>query len=415
MAIAFGLLLAGGLLAVVQGVVVLLRTRAFGRFARQAVGAPRSSFTPPATILLPCKGLDPKLEQTLHALLQQDYPDYEVICAVESEHDPAFAVIQRFTRRSQRVRFRCVVAQRSNACSQKVVNLLAAIEAAGPSTRVYAFLDSDAVPPEHWLAALVAPLDDAQVGAATGYRWYVPTGSAASLLRCLWNGSTLTMLGDHDYNFCWGGSTAIRRETFETLRIAERWKTALSEDFEITRAVNDAGLRVQFVPRCVLPSHEDDSFAYVWRFARRQMIITRVCHRLVWGLGVLGQIVFSTFWILVAAGIHAAQNGPAWRAAAALGLAAAIYALSIANGVTRQRAVATLLPQRDLRRGAPLADALAAPLLGLFSLALMAASACSNRFWWRGVLYDMQRVDRTRILRREHDAAPRAETAGAAK
>jgi hypothetical protein len=39
---------------------------------------------------------------------------------------------------------------------------------------IIAFLDADSVPAADWLASLLAPLADPDVGAATGIRWFVP-------------------------------------------------------------------------------------------------------------------------------------------------------------------------------------------------------------------------------------------------
>ena len=132
-----------------------------------------------------------------------------------------------------------------------------------PRSEVFVFLDSDAVPHPTWLRTLVAPLGDPQIGAATGYRWYIPTGAWPSLVRSVWNASALTFLGDHKFNFVWGGSVAMRRETFVREKIAERWKNALSEDYLITQTMHRIGLSIRFVPRCVLPSDEEATWAFV--------------------------------------------------------------------------------------------------------------------------------------------------------
>jgi cellulose synthase/poly-beta-1,6-N-acetylglucosamine synthase-like glycosyltransferase len=290
-----------------------------------------------------------------------------------------------------------VVAGRSADCSQKIVNLLAAIRAVDPRAEVFAFLDSDAVPHERWLASLVEPLGDKRVGAATGYRWYVPSGSWLGLFRCVWNASTVTFLGNHGRNFCWGGSTALRRETFERLGIRDRWPRVLSEDYEVTRSVRAAGLGIHFVPRCVIPSDDSTTWKEFWRFARRQLVITRVCSSKVWTAGAVMAVIFNVaFWGLIVVGLLAPEriSAVAWFEFAL------IYALAAANGLSRGRSMALLFPDPALRRGATGADALGAPVVGLFNLALMAASAVGRRFWWRGILYDMRTNEQVRVLKR---------------
>lgn len=390
-------LLALGVLAIAQGAFALCNGLAFRRYVQQELARAPSGAQPRAAVFLPCKGWDDRLADTLAAVTQQDYPDYEVVCAVESKDDPAWEIIERVAARFAPVRMRCVSAQPAEGCSQKIANLLAALAVVDSGVQIYAFLDSDAVPNNRWLASLVEPLADTRVGACTGYRWYVPSGSWVSLLRCVWNASTMTFLGNHGRNFCWGGSTAIRRETFERLGIVERWRRVLSEDYELTRTVRAVGLRIHFAPRCVIPSDDSTTWKEFWRFARRQMLITRVCHPKVWTAGAVMALVFNAaFWGLLALGMA----GPPAFAVAAFSEAAAIYGLSAANGIVRQAAVSHLFPERTRRRGAGWADAMGAPLVGLFNLALAAASALSRRFWWRGVLYEMKANDQVTIIRR---------------
>src|SRR3982751_6213287 len=50
-------------------------------------------YLPFATIVAPCKGLEDGLEQNLKALLEQDYPNFEVIFVVDANTDPATASI----------------------------------------------------------------------------------------------------------------------------------------------------------------------------------------------------------------------------------------------------------------------------------------------------------------------------------
>ena len=48
------------------------------------------------TLIAPCKGIDPGFEENVKAVLAQQYRDFwEVIFVVESEDDPAYAVLNR--------------------------------------------------------------------------------------------------------------------------------------------------------------------------------------------------------------------------------------------------------------------------------------------------------------------------------
>ena len=97
------------------------------------------------------------------------------------------------------------------------------------------FCDSDARFSVNWLSRLTSGLDSDNI--ATGYRWYaVSRFHFPTLLRSAWNASSVSILGNHNRNFAWGGSTAIRSETFRRLEILDAWRGSVSDDYSITRA-----------------------------------------------------------------------------------------------------------------------------------------------------------------------------------
>ncbi len=135
-----------------------------------------------------------------------------------------------------------VIAGPATDTGQKVHNLIVATQQIDPRAEVLVFVDTDARPDSDWLRKLVAPLADEKLGASTGYRWFIPErGGLASRLRGVWNASVASALGaDTTKNFCWGGSTAIRRSTFEELRVVDHWRGTVSDDFTITRVLKEA-------------------------------------------------------------------------------------------------------------------------------------------------------------------------------
>ncbi len=396
----------------------VVQTWLFDRYVSSELARPLDGPTPFASVLLPCKGLDPELPATLAAVQVLDYPHYEIICAVESDTDPAYDLIQRtiehsraaqtsdaanaFTPRPPHPSLRCVIAGCSTAMVQKIANHLAAIEAADPRSEAFAFLDSDSVPHRQWLRAMTAPLADPEIGAVTGFRWYVPDGTLLGLVRCVWNALAINLLViARRTNFVWGGSVAMRRETFEKLRIAERWRNVLSEDFEITRAVREAGQRLYFTPRVLIPNHDHSGWGRFWRFARRQLIITRVCAPPFWISATINNTLFVIgFWSMVVFAIYWMVLGPRSLGLLAFSLALVIYLLAMTKGAIRHRAVRRMLPDPALHRGVWAMELFGGVLLALFNVPLLLAAGVSSRFWWRDVHYDMRSVDDVRILNR---------------
>ena len=391
-------------LGVAQAVGALWGSVTFARFIRRWRERSRGAYWPRAAVLLPCKGIDPDLGATIERLAHQNYEEYRVYCTVESRDDPAHAFIEETIRRLSTERVELVVGRLSAGRAQKIENLLAGIDQAGDWPAVYAFVDSDAVPGPDWLADLVAPLAEPSAGAATGYRWYEPGRSLVSAVRCIWNIGALTFLGDHNMNFCWGGSTAIRRETFERTGVRGRWERALSEDYQINRAVRDNGLRVVFTPDCVIPSDDDVNWWEFLVFARRQLIITRVCEPKIWWL-IAGVSVFHVvgFWLPVAVllGGLLARSGVAAAAGGSVLLLQIV--LASVKILIRDGALMPIVRTPGAVRASTVWDLLIGPLVGTVNLGLMVASGTSRRFRWRGVEYAMDSPLETRVLGRKAD------------
>ena len=371
---------------------------------RRELARGTADYAPRAAVVVPCRGLDENLGDNLAALFRQDYPDYEIIFVADSAADPALGVAgdaaARLTPERPAVRrVRAVVAGRASGRGQKVHNLIAAVRAADPSSEVFAFVDTDARPHARWLRSLVAPLADERTGAATGYRWYVPAGGRlASHLRSVWNASVASALGgDARRNFCWGGSTAIRRATFEQLNVLDVWRGALSDDFALTRAVRRGGLLIKFVPRCLTASHGDCTAAELFEFTTRQLKITRVYAPHLWRVVLVSNLLFTLVFFgglaLVAA---RAAAGSAF--AAPLALLAAIFVAGSVKAALRLRA-ASLALGTDAPRALSVAAHLALwPLTSALFAWNAVAAAASRRITWRGIRYELRSPDETVVL-----------------
>lgn len=411
------LYLAAGLLCVltlVQGTGALWGGVRFHRYVAgmlaRAKGLRTASggfaYQPKAAVILPCCGVDDKLEHTVAALAGQNYPDYEVIFTFESEADPAYEVIGAWVRSWPRPAYRRVVAGLADSRGQKIHNLLAALAQVSPDREVLVFLDSDAVPGPDWLGHLVAPLRDRQVGAATGYRWYAAAGGIAAGIRCAWNAATVTLLDDERLNFCWGGATAIRRDTFEGLGVAERWHRALSDDYQLTRAVRAGGLRIRFVPQALVSSSDRTTLRAFWQFARRQVIITRVCAPAIWRAGLLltanfvaGGTAAAVLFFVAALGWFGNRT-VMWSALVAW---AVILLLAAGKPVLRQLALRQVLRPPDLTWRDFVWDVFGTiAVSGMLHLGLFAASLGSRRIVWRNTEYEMVSAEVTRVLGRRH-------------
>jgi ceramide glucosyltransferase len=368
-----------------------------------------SEFMPFASVIVPCRGVDEGMKKNLLALLHQDYPDYEVLFVVDDENDAAVSVIETVSREDaedaekedeQKPLTKLIVAAKATDSSQKVENLREAVLHVRGESHVLVFADSDARPSSDWLRNLVAPLENEGVGAATGYRWFISKDPTfASELRSAWNASIASALGlNTKTNFCWGGSMAIRREVFERLEIREKWGGTLSDDFTVTRAMNEAGVSIHFVPKALTASIENCSFRELLEFTTRQMKITRVYAPKLWafsffGSGLFNVVMISAFLIAVLS----EQNSVAvWVAITTLAL---VSFFSIGKSWLRLRAVRLMLtryePELTRQRWPQYTFWLIAPALFFYN---SFAAWISRKMTWRGIEYELVSANETKIL-----------------
>ncbi|HEY0376815.1 MAG TPA: glycosyltransferase [Pyrinomonadaceae bacterium] len=388
-------------LLVIQSAVSLRGGLRYLSYVRRELAKGGSGFTPYASVIVPCRGLDQGLRENLAALFLQDYPAYEIIFVTDSAADPALAVVEEVRREfGARVRSRISVAGEATKGGQKVHNLRAAVGDTDAKSEIFVFVDSDARPREGWLRALAAPLEDEGTGAATGYRWFIPVrGGLSSVLRAVWNASIASALGEQrERNFCWGGSTAIRRATFERARVMAEWEGAASDDFAMMRALRRARLPIHFVPACLTASHEDCGFRELLEFTTRQLKITRVYAPHFWYVVLYSNLLF----VLVFYGgiaLTIARAALDLSVAATLPYVLALYALGTLKALLRWRAVSIPLAQfrAELRRDAP-AHLLLWPLASALYLYNALAALFSRRIEWRGITYELKSPHETVII-----------------
>ena len=369
------------------------------KFFKQELSKPESNFAPFCSIIAPCRGIDADLSENLAALFRQDFPAYEIIFVVDDEDDEAVTIIEEVSLKGVKDA-KLIIAGKAENESQKVHNLREAVLHVDEKSEVLVFVDSDARPSENWLRNLIAPLRDEKIGAATGYRWFISgKRNFASEMRSVWNASIASALGaSTKSNFCWGGSLAIRRETFENLQMREKWRGTLSDDFTVTRAMKEAGLPIFFVPQALTASVEDCAFPELLEFTTRQMKITRVYAPHLWKASFTGSFLFNLVFVW---GISIIVYRSLYGGSILLPLLALILvsAFSIGKAWLRLNAVKLVLRdyEKDLNWQFWTQNTLWIPSPALF-LYNCCRALFSRKITWRGIEYELQSANETRIL-----------------
>lgn len=368
------------------------------KFFKSELAKPKSDFAPFCTIFAPCRGMDSDLAENLSALFKQDFPAYEIIFVTDNENDASVPIINSLISAFPRPGGKLIIAGKAENEGQKVHNLRQAVLHASPKSEVFVFVDSDARPGKDWLRNLIAPLTNENIGCATGYRWFLSEkgGFSAELLSA-WNASVVSFLGkDQNKNFCWGGSTAIRRADFEPLKVSDHWQGTLSDDFIVMRVMRAAKKGICFVPQCLTASFHDPSFHEMLEFTTRQIKITRVYATNFWLLSFIGAILFNlTFW----AGVILLFYATGWHFWLTLAFILATIILGIGKAWIRLDAVKLVLTeyQNQLNRQFFWQNTLwlLTPILYFYN---GFAALISRRINWRGITYELKSPTETVII-----------------
>ena len=347
----------------------------------------QSSFLPPVTLIIPVKGHDEGLQENLAALAGLDYPDYQLIIAARAPADIPMGVVPTAAR--------VVFSEGKPAgAAEKLQNLLAAVRAARPETEVLAFADSDGRVSRGWLRALVAPLAETGVGAATGYRVYLPEPvDFWSSLRSAWNAVIFGTFGPGKIEFVWGGAMAVRKDVFTRLGVEALWASTASDDYVLTEALRSAGLQLRYAPGALVVSSDRISGGELLRWIQRQLIITRVYAPRLWALSFLATCMYCAAMVTCIVALADRR----WNAGAVL---AFLLAAGMLKGTAREKLAAMVLPESRSwfqRHGWMLTWLV--PLATWTWLYGHMVSTITNVIEWRGYRY---RLSRKAVLNLSH-------------
>jgi ceramide glucosyltransferase len=373
------------------------------RMVRQRLGTHSGFYTPATALICPCKGNERGLEENLLALTRFDYPNYEIYFTLATSLDPAIKVIERVKIASSHP-VHIVIAGPPSDCGEKVYNLQRAIEALPPDKfEMLAFTDSDVRLSRGWLTKLIAPLQDVRIGATTAYRWIIPSGSGmhaiASSLASAWNAAIATMLGKPSGDFCWGGGTAIRKKTFDDVKVLEAWKGAVSDDFGMTWALEQEAKPIVFCPECLAATPAPWTGAELLEFTNRQILITRIYSPRRWQMGLVLHLSYClTIFYGIYVILYCMVDVDPWGQLFALLLA--IPLLAAMKGAIRTIAASEAMPEwkPQITGWAWVWPALAPVVPFLFAVNFI-ASLITKRIRWRGVRYELVSPNFTRIIK----------------
>ncbi|HKV25930.1 MAG TPA: glycosyltransferase family 2 protein [Candidatus Acidoferrum sp.] len=383
---------------VLLGLYLIWQALQWLAYVRRRLHTDPGFYSPKVAVLCPCKGMEPALERNLVSLTEFDYQNYEVFFLVASASDPAYSIVKRVAG-SSRAKAHVIVTEKPENCGEKVNNLRVGVSQLTSEFEVLVFADSDGRPGKNWLHRMVAPLSDSRIGATTTMRWLIPNRTnLPTALLAAWNAPILTMLSEKGKNFCWGGGTAIRRGVFDQANVAQTWRHSVSDDYSMTRALEQAGRPIVFLPECIVPSFVETDFTGLMEFTNRQILITKVYSQQMWAIAAGTHLLYCLTLLLgtFLTVDYFIASLPAFPFAALTFLP---VLLCMIRGALRAAGVSEALPAYKSQIGG---QAWIYALLIVFVPFLYVANFLSSLFTrkirWRGMTYEVISPEQTRIL-----------------
>jgi hypothetical protein len=351
---------------------------------------------PRVAVLVAVKGHEHEFDGFLAALLAQDYPAYRVIFAVEAAGDAAVAAIEAYRVRYPD-RLSLVVAGLGQDEGQKSTNLRAAAAQLTAADEIIVLADADIWPEPDWLRRLVAPLVRREGDVVSGFSWLIVRDRRlASFVLASMAASVATLPRYSFFNACWGGSTALTHKRFTTLGFPDTWRGTLSDDLQLTNAVQRAGLTIA-APREILLRTPllTKGVADVAAGARRWYMLVRVHMPAAYAITVAVMTFTAAGWVFALIG--ALVGNPD-----AEDIFVAALALSIFRSAGRAMLVARLWGFAGIaeNRAFLLADPFVTPLATCANAAFGWSALTMRQTTWAGITYEMRGPQDVKIVAR---------------
>jgi ceramide glucosyltransferase len=235
------------------------------RHLRERRLARTGRFTPGVSVLKPLRGLDPNTHEAFVSQVQQDYPSFEVLFGARDEYDAAAVEARRLQRAFPDTAIRCIVGGPETP-NGKVGLLIELARNARYPLRVVN--DSDIKVDAGYLAAVVAPLADAEIGVVTClYRvraHNLPAAWEALGIMTDFMPSTLVaqLIGVREFGL--GSTLAFRADDLERAGGFAALGDYLADDYQLAKRITGLGKRAVLSTYTVETALGDATWAGVW-------------------------------------------------------------------------------------------------------------------------------------------------------
>lgn len=281
---------------------------------------------PPASVLVPLKGIEPEFSDNLRSLFSQRYPNFELIFVFDEPNDPAIPVVRSIMAEYSAVPARIVTATDMSTGNPKVDKLALAEQCAAHDLLL--MCDGNAALSPQALARMASALTP-DVGLVSAIPLAGRPSNFIGELECaMCNGLAARWLLAADrlgFGLAQGKVMVMSRETLRRIGGIRIMARGLCEDAVLAEAINRLGLRV-IAPDTVLNPVGGRRFRDFWDRHLRWHCCHRLHHPSTYGLepitGALAATIAGAFssdqFLGISPALAVAANLLLWFGAEAL-------------------------------------------------------------------------------------------------
>ena len=243
----------------------------------------RKSFTPPVSLLKPVHGVDFGSVENFESFCRQNYPEYEILFAVNDDSDPAIPLIRDVAARFPERNIRLISGAPQVGANKKVNNLIELTRAA--RHEIIILTDGDVRVLPNYLREVVAPFADPKIGAVTSFYRSITQESLGAELEAIgaasdFFGGVLVAEWMEGMTFALGASIATTKSWVAKIGGFAAIADMHSDDYELGHRIAKAGAKVVLSHELVWTMYPAQSAAGFWNHQVRWSRTVRLCRPL---------------------------------------------------------------------------------------------------------------------------------------
>jgi ceramide glucosyltransferase len=255
-------------------------TLAAMRFSRRPQLASNPEFAPSVSVLKPVHGTDFGSAQNFASFCTQNYPNYEVLFAVNDESDPAITLIRALMSKHPELRIQLLTGAPFVGENRKVNNL--AHLAREARHEIVVITDGDVRVEPNYLRNVVAPFAINATGAVTSLYRGIAQRNFFGELEALgaatdFAAGVLVAERTEGLNFALGASIVTTKTWIQRIGGFEAIAKLLADDYELGHRIADAGGTVILSREIVATMYPVQTLRAFWDHQLRWARTVRIC------------------------------------------------------------------------------------------------------------------------------------------